>query len=388
MPGPGPVGPPAIARVLLPHGHVMYVPHARNYRGFLVQRRYVGFGQPRFYQEPSVVGRVGRFWELYDLFAPRHWPVFSEAALAAAGLHYRDVLAWSELHGDEVFDHPTYAGFCLRWGKNPHGYHVESADEQSIGQVEAVSFTVRTNINSGRTHYHLQTPLSPKDPFLMVLCAHAGLRFGEDEEFAQGYSTQDYTAARLIVDAHGFEWVWQQRYSVYDVTVSFPGDCRSALYARFATAEEARQWYDHLPTTTTPHASCPIATLSRAEKVEDELYFDQQTAQKCLPFAWQTDVLPLPPEPSAAVARRADLTAWDLPPDEATTTVAGLLDAKGLGLGELGRQLGIYHGTMYRRAHNPRAWTVDNLLAIARFTQRPVSELVDLIVREGNSWHS
>jgi hypothetical protein len=385
-PGPEPVGPPAIARVRLPSGEICYVPHARNYRGFLVQRQYVGVGQPRYSHEPSVVGRVGRIWTAFDTFTPHRRPVLFAAALAATGLDYAAVAAWIKRHRDEVFDHPTYAGLCLRWGSNAHGYHVEPAEEESIGEVDAVSFTLRTDGRAGCTHYHLQTLLDTQSALFHELCSQAGLKLGEDEEFANGYSTQNYAAAQRIVHARGLEWVWQQRYSVYEVTVHFPEAHRSPLHARFATAEEARQWYDHLPSTSAPEAACPIATLSRAEKLEDERYADRNTAQKCLPVEWQGTGLPRPAKLTAPTARRADLTAWDLPPDEATTTVAGLLDAKGLGLGELGRQVGIYYPTIYKRAHNPRAWTVDNLLAIADYTQRPVSEILDLLMQEMNSW--
>jgi hypothetical protein len=369
----------------LPNGEVQFVPHARNYRGFLVQRQYMGLGQPRYRYDPSMVGRVGRLWEMHDAFAPRHRPVLYSAALAATGLDYQTVSAWISLYGDEVFDHPTYSGLCLRWGPNAYGYHVEPAEQESIGEVDAVSFTLHTEGLTGRTHYHLQTPLTRQDPLLRELRTNAGLQFGGDKEYPNVYSTQDYAAAYRLVSARGYEWVWQQRYSRYTVTVAFSGSPRPFLHACFATAEEARQWYDYLPDTTAMAATCPVATLSRAEKLEDEQFAYQRTAQKYLPSGWQANELPVPTGPAASVARRSDFTAWDLPPSIATTTVAGLLDAKGLSLGELGRRVGIYHPTMYKRAQNPRAWTVDNLLAIAKFTQRPVGELVELIVQELDS---
>lgn len=385
-PDPEHTGPPAIARIHLPNGDVQYVPHAHNYQGFLVQRQYVGFGRPRYRHEPSVVGRVGRIWKEFDSFAPQRRPVLSAAALAATGLDYRSVSAWITSHGEEVFNHPTYAGLCLRWGSNAYGILVESAGEESPEERNTLSFTLRTDEHTGHMHYHLQTPLASGDALLHELCTHAGLRLGEDKEFSNGYSTRDYTAVQRILSERGVGFGWHQRHSVYDVTISFPEAHRLPLCASFATAEEARQWYDQLPGTTAPQAACPVVTLSRAEKVANKQFTHQNTAQKCLPMEWQAEGVARPVAVTSPVAWRLDLTAWDLPPDEMTTTVAGLLDAKGLGLGELGRQVGINHPTMYHRAHNPRAWTIDNLLSIAKFTQRPVGEVLDLLVQEMNSW--
>ena len=388
LPGLEPIEPPLLAAVQSTHG-TAYVPRARNYQGFLVQRRYRGIGTPRRWQDAVQSGKLGgQVWEEYARFVPYQRVFLNPAAVEAAGLNYAEVSTQVEACGEAVFTHPTYAPLCLHWGQNAHGYLVSPVDSTIPDSDQTpICFTVRTSQFTREHIYHLEWP-AEEGPLLSDLQQMGGLalHLWRDEESWRGYSTRNLAAAQRVVTTHGHTWAWAQRYSVYEVTVESLSQPMQRW--RFATAEEARTWYERLPLgprqdTAAYEEDHLLATLTNAERLLDTEFNGHIIETKYLPSDWQAKPFLLSPHQVAAVVAngipKADLTTSDTPLCEPVPTLASILDEQKLSTTEVAARLGLTLPTLQRRLHNPSQWTVGELQRAAQLTNWPLSSIIQLL---------
>lgn|GEM_PF-4686381 len=299
---------------------------------------------------------------------PRYYLVWNAVELTRDRLPHAVVADWVKAHHQAGFNHPIYAKYCLQWGNNP-GLRQVAAIENYEAMVGAsvVYFSAQTEWPAGETLYTLEAPLAADAPLLLDLQRRAGVRMIQEQAAADQprFGTTDAAHARQVIAAHGREWGWQQRQSVYQVTVCFPqttGRAPATWY--FATAETARLWYELLPTVEANHSSAVInacACLQHSQLLDNCFFDTQLTVQKWLltdldeveSLLTNTDLL------AAAEAGVAgmDLAALDRPPATRTPTPAGLLDAQGLPLRVLAQRLG--HDACHAASAGPAAGYVD-----------------------------
>jgi hypothetical protein len=188
---------------------------------------------------------------------------------------------------------------------------------------------------------------------------------------------------------HAREWGWQQRQSVYQVTVCFPEAAgRAPFNWYFATAEAARLWYDLLPTAAAGQASAVThahVSLQHSQSLDDCFFYSQRSSQKWLPTEWD-GAEPLLTNTGLMAAAEAgvagaELTALDRPPATPVPTLAGLLDAQGP-LRTLAEQLGMTPPTLHRRAQQPATWTIAELQRVAQRCCRSLPQLAELLAAE------
>lgn len=380
QPGLVPITPPRLAAVQTPQG-TTYVPRAREFRGFLVQRRYRGLGPPTRWQypppEPGELG--GQIWQNYEWLVPYWHPVLNPLALAAAGLDEAQVAAWVQTHGAAACTHPTYAPLCLRWGANGADCFVQALDNEVAPRSPAVCFTAHSHPATGEALFYLETAL-PERPLLTALQQTAGLRRNSClvGDYQSSYVTPHLAAAQQVVAAHGYGWAWAQRYCVYEVAVcsSHAGELVPEGCWQFATPEEARAWFGQLPSAAPPsprdRSRIVWATLQTQERLLDQVRPGEETLQKWVAPGWARTPRSLNARQVAAVrargVRAADLGYGDQPAREPVPSLAALLAQQALPGPEVAARLLLSWPDLRQRLGQAAQWTDAELARVAAFT--------------------
>lgn len=387
QPGLVPITPPRLALVQTPQG-TTYIPRVREFRGFVVQRRYRGLGPPSRWQYPPPQADElgGPIWQDYEWLVPIWQPVLHPPAIAAAGLDYAQVAAWVQTHGAAALAHPTYAPLCLRWGANGAECFVEALALEEAPRCPVVCFTAQTHPATGETLFYLETAL-PEGPLRTALQETAGLRrrFLLAGDYQSGYATPQLAAAQQVVAAHGYRWAWAQRYCVYEVAVnsSYTGELVPEGCWQFATPEEARAWFGQLPSWSPPSSRDRTrivwATLQTQDRLLDEVRPGEETLQKWVAPDWAHTPPSLNARHVAAArargVRAADLGYGDRPAREAVPSLAALLAEQALSGPEVAARLQLSWPGLRQRLGEAARWTEAELARVAAFTGWSVAAL-------------
>lgn len=384
QPGLVPIAPPKLAAVQTSYG-TSYVPRARDFRGLVVQRRYRGLGTPTRWQSPSPQADElgGCIWQDYEWLVPYWQPVLNPQAIAATGLDYAQVAAWVQTHGTA---HPTYAPLCLRWGANGATCFVQALDTDETLHSPVVCFTAQTHPATGETLFYLETAL-PEGALRTALQATAGLRRRAHSagDYLRGEATPQLAAAQQVVAAHGYHWVWAQRYCVYEVAVTSSRAGERVLEGcwQFATPEEARAWFGQLSSGSSPspqnRSRIVWATLQTQERLLDEVGPREETLWKWLAPDWAQMPPSLNARHVAAVraggVRADDLGYGDRPARERVPSLAALLAESALSGPEVAARLLLSWPGLRQRLGEAARWTEAELARVAAFTGWSVAAL-------------
>ncbi len=384
-----------IARVNTPRGAIWYIAHAREHHGFVVQRRYRGVGAPYYSHEHAGSGR-GRIWRDHRHVEPRVVPFLNPDAVRAAGLSLVAIHRWDAAHPGEIFSHPTYAPFCLRWGANPLGYGVEELIEQPLSSA-AVPFTPRTCWKSGTTYYQLALAPASQEPAVVdLLRAQAVLRMHDREMGWEGTWTGWYTldrpAVERILAGVGQYMTLAQPHLLYGVwldTGRWSEEQR--VVAWYATAEEAQAHFLALPEDPAP-TDGPFGYPRVA--VNSTVYWPGQAVRHrslCDKALWPgaADALLLraegtgsswmsPPTPTASGA----IDELEYPLSTLVPTLANRLAATGLSRRELAESLGWTPEELHGREQDPTGLTLNEMERLAVLTKQTVPQLLSELRQE------
>jgi hypothetical protein len=380
------ITPPRLAAVQTRQG-TTYLARTREFRGFVVQRRYRGLGSPyrwRYSPDPGEWG--GQIWQKYEWLVPTWQPVLHPPAIAAAGLDYAQVAAWVETHGAAALTHSTYAPLCLRWGDNGPDCFVQDLATPEALHPPVVCFFAQTHPATGEALFYLETAL-PEGPLLTALHETAGLRRSSRPagDYQSGYVTPQLAAAQQVVAAHGYGWAWAQRYGVYEVRVcsSYAGELTQEACWQFATPEEARAWFGQLRSEAPPSPSTRSriswATLQTQERLRDEVRPGEETHQKWVATNWAQTPPALSARQVAAVRARGvraeDLGYGEQPAAERVPSLAALLAQQSLPGAEVAARLHLSWPGLRQRLSEAAPWTEVELARVAALTGWSVADL-------------
>lgn len=231
----------SLAIVQTPQGASWYIPRAQRYAdGFVVQRRYQAVGAPQYAFEEEL----GIAWEDTRRIAA-HWiPYLNSAAVQAAGLDIAAIMAWSVVHPNQIFIHPTYAPLCLRWGENTFGYAVSEQVQPPVVE-NAVPFTPHTCWLTGTTYYQLG--MTEQGDLFSALCLGAALTEHLQEVGLEGtwrgwYATDSEKISQVLA-AKGQQLVLATPQVLYRVWLQVEPVDSEHLIGTYATAEETSMLY-------------------------------------------------------------------------------------------------------------------------------------------------
>ena len=316
-------------------------------------------------------------------------PFLNPGAVQAAGLSATAILEWADAHPGEVFNHPTYASLCLRWGENVHGYRVEEAEEPAL-TPEAVPFTPHTCWESGTTYYEWAGELAADwEKIRMTARLQDHVReIGREGRWRGSYTT-DRRALDQALAQLGRNLVLTQSRRCYGVFMDESSEVEVIMTAD--TAEEALAYFAGLPTVPRMyrgsdtngvhvcfgdwlqkpgHAPKWTVLCEKYVLVPEEI--DSHLDLKDYLNSYGAGSLALTKMRNFDLCEYDQNTLVDMP----LVTLASVLATTGLIRWRLAEALGLTAEELSARERDPGRLTLTEVGRVSKLTQRPVAQLL------------